>query len=622
MRPFLKSCCGCPSSPRSVFSATSQLSSLRFASKLPGMPALAPPQNAPTWTHSEKDIIQLTKDAIERDRQLQDKVAGLSAKQCTFESVFLALAYGKASLDAVTAPLGFYKDVYPSKELRDASIEAEVLVRDFGVESSMRLDVYQAKVAAEKNIEASDVELNPEEGRLVHKMLTDGRCAGLALPEKEREELKELKKELSQGVVIFTPEELKGVPEDVLSGYTRRLDEKGMEVYVVTHQAHEIFPLWKYPENPETRRRAYEDYEGRLAINMPLLDRALELRRRINALLGYNIWADFRTEEQMAKSEIAPPWCQRHEVLLGMKQKEHEEKGLPFDGEFYIWDNSYYDRKFLEESLSLDGDLVKEYFPVSVVVPTVLEIYQNFLGVRFEEVKDGSTWHPDVQMFTVWENDAKDATGFVGYCYLDLFARESKYPSAAVWPLLPSYQTPDGKQAYPLSVLVASLGESTPERPAFMRHFDVVTLFHEMGHIFQSLLSRTQFPRFHGTSAADDFVEAPSQMLENWCWEPKVLAKISSHYKTGLPLSTDLIDKLVKCRYVNVGLFYLRQVFLAKFDLKAHTDKDAQDYTAFWNDLRESIALVKTGRQGPGQAAFGHIVGGYDVGYYGFVVKY
>jgi len=263
---------------------------------------------------------------------------------------------------------------------------------------------------------------------------------------------------------------------------------------------------------------------------------------------------------------------------------------------------------------------VKEYFPVSVVVPTILSIYQDLLGVKFIEIKDDAkdVWHPEVQQFAVWDKGSKDDSGFVGYCYLDLFPREAKYSHAAVWGLLPGYDLSSGKRHYPLTAMVANLAKPTPDRPALMRHDDVTTFFHEMGHVFHGLLSRTKYARFHGTAVARDFVEAPSQMLENWCWEPKVLEKMSSHYKTQEPLSSELIDKLIKSRYVNVGLFYLRQLFFAKFDLKVHVDKEAADYTKLWNDLRESISLVKGGKAQPGQGTFGHIVGGYDAGYYGY----
>ncbi|KDQ62378.1 hypothetical protein JAAARDRAFT_189705 [Jaapia argillacea MUCL 33604] len=607
------------------------------------MSAIKPPQAPPTWSHSAEDILKLTKEALAKDKALLDKIAALPPKDCNFSSVFLPLALGDAEVDAVTEPLSFYQNVSPSKELRDASNEAEVLVRDYGVDASMRLDVFQAKQHAEANIKASRQKLSPEEERLVEKSLLDGKRAGLALPEKERTELMQLKKDLSQtclefsknfneekGVVTFTLEELKGVPSDVVSGFTKRTVD-GKDLYDITHKTPDIFPVFKYAENPATRQRAHESYESRLAINEPLLTKALDLRRRIAKLLGYQTWADYITEVKMVKTsknvdefladleqKLRPVGLLDRERLLALKKEEHEKKALPFNGEFYIWDYRYYDRIYIERTLDLDDALVKEYFPVTVVVPTILEIYQNLLGVNFEEIK-GETWHPEVQQFAVWRSNAKTEDDFVGYCYLDLFPRESKYSHAAVWPLLPGYDRADGKRSYPLAAMVANLAKPTAEKPALMRHDDVVTFFHEMGHVFHGLLSRTKFSRFHGTSVARDFVEAPSQMLENWCWEPRVLEKMSSHYQKKEPLSKELIEKIIKSRYVNVGLFYLRQLFFGKFDIKVHTDKDATDYTALWNGLRESISLVKGGKATPGQATFGHITGGYDAGYYGYM---
>ncbi|KAI8969624.1 Metalloprotease [Trametes punicea] len=621
-------------------STLSGLFSLHQADSI--MASLNPPQAAPKWTHTPDSVLKLTKDAIAEYRALEDRVAALKPEECTFESVFLTLAHGENKFNAIVEPLSFYQNVSPSKELRDASNEAEVMVRDFGVESSMRIDVFRAKRAAERNIKDSGKKLSPEEQRLVEKMILDGTRAGLALPDAEREKLTQLKKELSQaclefsknfneenGVVSFTLDELKGVPADVISGYTKRT-EGDKEVYDVTFKTPDIFPLFKFAENPETRRTAYERFENRLAINASVMSKFLDLRRQIAKILGYPTWADYITEVKMVKNakgvrefltdleqKLRPVGLKDRETLLALKKKEHEEKGLPFDGEFYLWDYRYYDRKYLEESLSLDDQLVKEYFPVSVVVPAILEIYQNLLGVKFIEM-NGETWHPEVQQFAVWEKDAKDESGFVGYCYLDLFPRPSKYSHAAVWPLLPGYEKEDGSRSYPLTAMVANLAKPTPQKPALMRHDDVVTFFHEMGHVFHGLLSKTKFARFHGTSVAGDFVEAPSQMLENWCFEPKVLERMSSHYETKKSLDADLIQKIIKSRYVNVGLFYLRQLFFANFDLKVHTDQEPADYTKLWNDMRENISLVKGNNLGAGQGTFNHIASGYDAGYYGY----
>ncbi|KAG6917456.1 hypothetical protein DXG01_002433 [Tephrocybe rancida] len=585
---------------------------------------LTPPQLPPSWNHSPEEVTRLNAEYVAANRAVEDAVGALPPKDCKFASVFVALAEADARFEAGTEPLAFYQNVSPSKELRDAANEAESVVRQFGIESSMRLDVFNAKVAAQNNLKESGEwdKLSAEEKRLVDKSILDGTRAGLALPETERTKLTTLKKELSQacldfsrnfneenGVITFTEEELKGVPKDVISGYTKRTED-GKEVYDVTYKTPDIFPVFKFAEDPETRRRALEGHESRLEINVPILNKALDLRRQIAKLLGYETWqarvlcgwADYNTEDQMVKTgknvddflsdlenKLRPVGLKDRDILLAMKKKEHEAKGLPFDGEFYFWDYRYYDRKYVEETLDLDDMLVKEYFPVDVIVPTILSIYQNLLGVRFEEIQ-GSTWHPEVQQFAVWEKDAKDETGFIGYCYLDLFPRASKYSHAAVWGLLSGYDLPDGKRAYPVTAMVANLAKPTPDKPALMRHDDAATFFHEMGHVFHGLLSKTKFSRFHGMNVARDFVEAPSQMLENWCWEPKVLEQMSSHYETKKPLSPELIDKLIKSRYVNVGLFYLRQLFFARFDLKVHTDK----------------------------GTFGHITGGYDAGYYGY----
>lgn len=607
--------------------------------------SLKAPQDAPLWNHTADDILALTKKAIASDQQALDAVGNLPHNECNFETVFRALALNDTATSIIIEPLAFYQNVSPEKDLREASNAAEVLARDFAVESSMRLDVFQAKVAAEKNIKESGQwnQLSAEDQRLVEKMVLDGKRDGLALPEEQRTKLTALKKELSQaclefsknfneenGVVSFTAEELKGVPSDVTSGYTKRTEGE-KELYDVTFKTPDIFPVLKFAESPATRKRAHEEHESRLAINVPILEKILDLRRQLAALLGYKTWADYVTEEKMVKSaagvsdfltdlesKLKPVAEKELKALLAIKEKEHVERNLPADSKFNIWDYRYYDRKYIEASLDLDDSLVKEYFPVSVVVPAILEIYQTLLSVRFEEIKDASTWHPDVQSFAVWEKDAKDESGFVGYCYLDLFPREAKYSHAAVWPLLSGYTNKDGKRKYPLTAMVANLAKPTPGKPALMRHDDVVTFFHEMGHVFHGLLSNTTHARFHGTSVARDFVEAPSQMLENWCWEKVVLEKMSSHYETQKPLSPELIEKLIKSRYVNVGLFYLRQLFFANFDLKVHIDQEPEDYTKLWNSMREKISLVNSDKACPGQATFGHITGGYDAGYYGY----
>ncbi|KAF8452666.1 mitochondrial endopeptidase [Boletus edulis BED1] len=593
----------------------------------PVMASLKPPQLPPTWQHTVEDIERLTTEALAKDKKISDDIVQLSEDQLGFDNVFLALANTEAAFDIAIEPLSFYQNVSTDKAIRDASTKSEERARKYANQESMREDLYKAKVTAAANLRKTGAwdALSAEQKRLVDKMLLDGKRAGLGVESKEeREKLKRLKDDLSDaclkftqnfneenGRISFTREQLDGVPEDVISGYTQRT-EGDKVLYEVTFKTPDIFPVFKYANDPKTREAAQQAFDDRLANNVGYLDTALRLRKQIAEILQYDSWADYITEVKMVKSaanakkflddlkaHLDPLGTQERATLLGLKKEAR-----PF------------------RNLFLTVFRLIEYFPVSVVVPAILDIYQNLLGVKFVEITGDArdVWHPEVQQFAVWEMDAKDESGFIGYCYLDLFPREGKYSHAAVWGLLPGYELPEGKRHLPLTAMVANLAKPTPERPALMRHDDVTTFFHEMGHVFHGLLSRTKYSRFHGTAVARDFVEAPSQMLENWCWEPEVLKKMSSHYKTQEPLSDDLIAKIIKSRYVNVGLFYLRQLFFANFDLAVHNNSlDVNtDYTKLWNELREKISLVQGSEDKPGQGTFGHIVGGYDAGYYGY----
>lgn len=265
--------------------------------------------------------------------------------------------------------------------------------------------------------------------------------------------------------------------------------------------------------------------EDRLANNVPVLDDILELRRQCAALLGYETWAAYVLEDRMIKSATAakaflddlrekliPIGKKDLEILLELKRKEHERLGIDFDGEFYVWDWRYYDRKRVETSLSLDNDKVKEHFPVEVVVKEIMDIYQEMLSVRVEAVPDAVVWHPgmhyfpyeslrpfssiaDVRQYAVWEanpSSSNEDRGFLGYLHLDLYPRENKYGHAAVWGLIPGFETEQGRN-YPVACMVANLAKPTPDRPGLMTHDDVVTFFHEMVSIVKSLTSYVNF---------------------------------------------------------------------------------------------------------------------------------
>jgi len=212
---------------------------------------------------------------------------------------------------------------------------------------------------------------------------------------------------------------------------------------------------------------------------------------------------------------------------------------------------------------------------------------------------------------------------------LDLHPREGKYGHAANFNMQPGFTKKDGSRHYPVTALVCNFSKPTKDKPSLLKHNEVVTLFHELGHGIHDLVAITKYSRFHGTSVVGDFVEAPSQMLENWCWTKAELTSLSSHYVTGEKIPTHLVDSVIRSKHVNGAIFNLRQLHYALFDMKVHnipspgvvgTLEPAIEY----NKLRPEIS----GLDGPddskydfgnGHATFGHLMGGYDAGYYGYL---
>ncbi|KDQ62379.1 hypothetical protein JAAARDRAFT_30283 [Jaapia argillacea MUCL 33604] len=592
-----------------------------------------PPQSPPTWSDTVDSIKKSTAKALTNHQDLLDRIAALSASAQDFSSVsyFAALALGEAELDTATGPLTFYQRVSADENVRNASRQAEKDIKKHREESSRRQDIFQIQQTVQKNI--SPQELSEEQWRLMKRMLLDGARAGAGL--KSQDELIKLEKSLSEvcseingnfdnesGEIIFTAKELDGVPDAFKQNWEKISDG----IYKIKHKPLEIFPIFEYANIPVTRRRAFESYESRLKTNEDLLRTALDQRRRIAKILGspgYDTWVDYVTQVMMVNTpdkvkgflsqlatDLAKQGTTDRDNLLALKRENETED--PRDETLYLWDFRYYDRKYMNKNTPISEN-PQDYFQTEFVVARILEIHGDLLGVNFVPISGKETWNSDVKLFAVWNrNEGED--NFAGYCYLDLYNALEPEPShASVSTIIPGYSLPGGGRNYPVVALVAKFSRSG------MRHNDIVTFFREIGHIFHDLLSCTEFSRFHGTSVAGDFVRAPGMMFENWAWNSDVLKKISNPDKSGKRLPDTLIDQIIASRYVNVGLFYLRQLYLGTFDFIVHTDDGTTDLTKLWNELRETISLVKVEINNPlpGHTQFRHLTRGYDAAYYG-----
>jgi thimet oligopeptidase len=355
--------------------------------------------------------------------------------------------------------------------------------------------------------------------------------------------------------------------------------------------------------------------------NVEVLERAIALRNEAATLLGYDSWAAYRVEIRMAKQRgnvdsflgdlrkrVAVKAASDMEGLQEAKKAHTGSEALN------IWDWRFYHNQLLKTRYAVDEFEVAKYFPLDACIDGLFAVTQKLLGVRYEPAPEAPRWLPDVQAFDVYDTDGTEP--FARF-YMDLFPRPNKYGHAAAFTLRRGRALADGTYQKPVSAIVANFTKPTPTQPSLLRHSEVVTFFHEFGHILHQTLTRARRARFSGTATERDFVEAPSQMLEHWCWEPDVLASFSRHHETGEPLPKGLLDSMIAAKNLDSGVTTLRQLFFATLDFTYHAPGFHGDTTRAVEDLHAITGFPFT----PGthfQSGFGHLFG-YDAGYYGYL---
>ncbi|MDE2143652.1 MAG: Zn-dependent oligopeptidase, partial [Elusimicrobia bacterium] len=575
-----------------------------------------------------QDCVSLKKRA---EGQLQS-IATLPATARTFDNTVWALDRAMYDLSDLSAADTFLEQVSTSAAVRDAGNQCEVLLSQFGVDVFSREDLYQAM----KDYAAKKEPLKGEDARLLDKTLLDFRRSGLELPAKTRDEVRAIRKRLaeleagfgknineSKDYALFSKAQLEGVPADLAARLERVGDQYKVGVDYPTY-----FPFMENARDPNARRILEKKFDNRaVRLNLPIFQEALRLRLKAARLLGYASHADFADEPNMAKDpktinaflsrlqkDLKPLGVEELEVLRAFKRAM---EGRASDGVIHAWDWRYYDDLLRKTKYDVDSEKVREYFPADLVVEQMLDVYQKLLSVRFRQIPDGLTWYPDVRLYEI-----TDAAGGppLGYFYMDLFPREGKYSHAAAFQLVTGRLLTDGTYQKPVSAIVANLNKATADKPALLNHDEVETLFHEFGHIMHQTLTKAKYGRFSGSNVARDFVEAPSQMLENWVWDPSVLQSLSGYYKDhSKKLPKELLDKMLAAKNADVGLINLRQLVFGTVDMAYHGPRPPADTTKTYARVQKDVGLIPMSGGTHPEASFGHLMGGYDAGYYGYL---
>uniref|UniRef100_A0A3Q1I0V0 Peptidase M3A/M3B catalytic domain-containing protein n=1 Tax=Anabas testudineus TaxID=64144 RepID=A0A3Q1I0V0_ANATE len=589
--------------------------------------------NALRWDLSPDEMRTMTDSLINRMKKVYDDIGSLNLEDVSVENTLKALANAKLDYASSRHILDFPQYVCPSKEVRSASTEADKKLSEFDVEVSMREDVFQRITS----LQLKD-NLSPEEKRFIDRLVTLGKRKGLHLSKDIQEEVKRTSKLISElsiefnknlnednTFLVFSEHELGGLADSYLSGLEKTADGQ----YKVTLEYPHYYPLMKRCHNHETRRKMEAAFHSRCKeVNTAILEQLIQLRAKVADLLGYSNHANYVLEINMAKNAsnvsefldklyetLKPIGNKERKYILALKKRECLMKGYQYDGQINAWDMPYYMNQVEQCKFAVNKDKLIEYFPLDVVTEGLFSIYEELLGLTFTEVEHAHVWHENVKLYSTHDAETGEE---IGQFYLDLHPREGKYGHAACFGLQPGCSGPDGKRRLPVAAMVANFTKPSKSWPSLLQHHEVETYFHEFGHVMHELCSKTTFSEFSGTLVETDFVEVPSQMLENWVWEKEPLRRMSRHYKDGSQIPDDLLDKLILSRVANTGLMNLRQVVLSKVDQSLHTSASADTAEVFAKHCQDILGVPAT----PGTnmtASFSHLAGGYDGQYYSYL---
>lgn len=584
---------------------------------------------------ARESIVRLCDEGLGRARALLDEARAMDRatdEALTWDATMGKIDRARMAIRSAGDFPGLMAVAHPDAGVRDAAKTCEPKVD--ALETGLWLDATLASVV--KRYAAHADALEGPKKRLVERVLLNFRRNGLDLPPEGQARLRALNEELTQLGQDFESnlaaahltltakrEDLDGLPKEWLDAKTPNADGS----IEISTDYPDYFPVLTYAKNRKLALALYEKFDNRAAAeNLPLLDKILARRAEKAKLLGYATWADYATELRMAKDGKTVASflgsIQSHIVEKGKREfaelrAMHEKLGGKKTDPIPPSDRLYLGEQVQKARYGVDSKEVSQYFEIGSVKKGLFAITSKMFAIRFRPAANATTWHPDVEAYEVTD----EADHVLGRFYLDLYPRDGKYKHAAVFSIrdtmrLPSEQgTPE--RVVPIAALECNFPKPGGKSPALMTHEQAVTFFHEFGHVLHHLLSESELATFAGTSVARDFVEAPSQMLEEWAWAKETLDLFAVHHATGKPMPKSLHAAMIRARSFGRALSTQRQLSLAALDQAYHTRPLPFDTTKVLEEIHRAYTPFSFVEGTHFQATFGHLIG-YDAGYYGY----
>jgi len=587
------------------------------------------------WTNwSARDIEKVARDFIAHKKRKYAEIKRIPEKKRTFENTIYALESSDYDMMDGVQSIELLKEVSPDEKVRRAAKRMIDKLDKELVEIEYDEGLYKAvkEYVNNKKKKENTKKLSAEDKKLLNDALLGYKRMGLELSVARRKQLKANLKKLAKLSSDFsnnineyrdhieaTIEEMDGLPKNYINGLNK--NKKGK--YIVTLEYPDYIP---FMSNAKCAHRRKELMDKNLQQggkkNITILEKIIKLRSENAKILGYKNHADFKTETKMAKNaknvekflnslirRIRTRAREDTRVLEELKKEETGDKKTRLE----YYDIGYYANKLLKKRHNIETEKIREYFPLQIVKEGIFEIYSKLFSIKFEKLNNFELWHKDAELYAV-----KNGGEIISYFILDLYPRKNKYGHAAVTSLVSGRENKISKKYIaPVKCMIANFPKPRKGHPSLLSRGEVEIFFHEFGHLMHGVLTRAKYASQSGTNVSLDFVEAPSQMLEHWTWDKKMLNILSEHYKTKKNLPKSILDNMLNAKKHLIHYGAMRQLSLAYFDLMLHMG-DKKKICELYNSILYKNIGIKMPKENIFPAGFGHLVG-YDAGYYSYM---